>query len=147
MKKNQEGKWMEIRQRTQTKGESNQVINSFHKKLSSVLLQIYIYRIWRGRMTGRRRIASHFFVRTVNPFVDVLCFSSVSAMVTIDNLIWYEADVTASSGVNVKFGMSEVFQIILSSVSPFGSRRLRSFVIPFVHYLLSQVCRWRRLIV
>ena len=74
-------------------------------------------------MTGRRRVASNFFVRAVNPFADVLCFSLVSAMVSTDNLIWYEADVTASSGIYANFGISEAFQIIISSVRPFGSQR------------------------
>ena len=121
------GEWWRHRKNNQHKGgKSNQVVTKFYQKnLSSVLLQIAIYRVWRGRMTGTRRVASHFFVRTVNPFADVLCFSSVSAMVTVDNLIWYEAVVTASSGIYAKFGMSEVSQIILSSVHPFGSQRLR----------------------
>ena len=66
-----------------------------------------------------------FFLQTVNLFADVLCFLSVSAMVTIDNLIWYEADVTTSSGVNTKFSMCKVFQIILSFVRPLGSQCLR----------------------
>ena len=57
-----------------TKGYSNQNQLSFNKKTTFVLIQIASYRVRRGRMIRRRRVASRFFVRAVNPFAGVLCF-------------------------------------------------------------------------
>ena len=57
-----------------TKGYSNQNQLSFNKKTTFVLIQITIYRVRRGRMIRRRRVASRFFVQAINPFAGVLCF-------------------------------------------------------------------------